>query len=531
MPNDPPDVKTLIDNQQIKIPAKRTKDRPGMIASVGSLPSQKPGSKRKRLKVLLVTPEISESSFLATNGKHAPCVKAGGLADVSALLLDSLSDAGADVHLALPHFRSLFEPGPKGHSRRLHLCKDREFFYRKSVYDGCQHSNLRASLAFQRDVIMYVIPKIRPDIVHCHDWMTGLIPAAARSMGISSIFTMHNLHDETTTLAEIEDRGIDSATFWSHLYYGHYPHSYEETRNHNSLSMLGSGILAADRINTVSPSFLSELADGGHNTPWQVADAVKGKIGAGHAAGILNSLPDRCSPRKDRFIYRQYHASSHIAGKGENKVELQRILGLDQNPEAPLLFWPSRLDPMQKGCQLLAEILQQVVSDYWDSGLQVVFVADGPFARHFENIIKIGGLHRRVGIRSFHEPISCLGYAASDFLLMPSSFEPCGLAQMIGLRYGSLPIAHRTGGLRDTIQSLDATNQKGNGFLFEVHDSGGLRWAIDRAMEFHQLPEEIRFANRCRIMNEADQAFSPRKMIAEYLNLYRSLIPLHAPSR
>ncbi len=476
------------------------------------------------MRVLIVTPEISESSFLATNGKQAPCVKAGGLADVSALLLDSLTDAGADVHVALPHFRSLFQPGPNGHSRRLHLCKDREFYYRKSVYDGCAQSNLRAALAFQRDVIHYVMPRIRPDIVHCHDWMTGLVPAAARSMGIPSIFTMHNLHDETTTLAEIEDRGIDSAIFWSHLYYSRYPHSYEETRDHNPVSMLGSGILAADRVNTVSSSFLDELSVGGHNSPWQVADAVRGKICAGHASGILNSLPDRRSPDKDRFIYRQYDAASHEEGKRENKAEFQRILGLDENPDAPMFFWPSRLDPMQKGCQLLAEILQQVVSDYWDEGLQVVFIADGPFAKHFENIIEIGGLHRRVAIRKFHEPFSCLGYAASDFVMMPSSFEPCGLAQMIGLRYGSLPVAHRTGGLRDTISQLDAGAGSGNGFLFEVHNGEGLRWAMDRAMDFHRLPAEVKSANRTRVMDEAHSAFAPAKMIDSYLGMYRELV-------
>ncbi|MEP4048984.1 MAG: glycogen/starch synthase [Luteolibacter sp.] len=482
-------------------------------------------SRRRRLRILLVTPEISESSFLASHGKQAPCVKAGGLADVSALLLDSLSEAGADVHVALPHFRSLFEPGPNGHSRRLHLCKDREFYYRKSVYDGCSKSNLRAALAFQRDVIHYVMPRIRPDIVHCHDWMTGLVPAAARSVGIPSIFTMHNLHDETTTLAEIEDRGIDSAMFWNHLYFNHYPQSYEETRSHNAASMLGSGILAADRINTVSPSFLTELAVGGHNAPWQVADAVRGKIDAGHATGILNSLPDTRSPRHDRFICRQYDAASHVEAKRENKTELQRMLGFDENPDAPVFFWPSRLDPCQKGCQLLAEILQQVVADYWETGLQVVFVADGPFTKHFDNIICMAGLQKRIAIRKFHEPFSCLGYAASDFVLMPSAFEPCGLAQMIGLRYGSLPIAHRTGGLRDTITHLDADRETGNGFLFEVYNSEGLRWAIDRAMDFHKLPEEMKFSNRFRIMNETNQAFSPRKMISEYLDIYRDLVP------
>lgn len=484
------------------------------------------GEGKRKPRVLLVTPEISESHFLATNGKEAPYVKAGGLADVSALLMDSLSDAGADVHVALPHFRSLYEPGPNGHSKRLHLCEDREFYYRKSVYDGTNHSNLLAALAFQRDVIHYVMPRIRPDIVHCHDWMTGLVPAAARGMGIPSIFTMHNLHDETTTLAHIEDRGIDSAGFWSHLYFSRYPFSYEETRDHNPVSMLGSGILAADRVNTVSPSFLQELSNSGHNAPSQVADAIRGKICAGHASGILNSLPDRRSPMKDRAIFRNFGPEDHVQGKRENKLELQRILGLEERADAPMLFWPSRLDPVQKGCQLLAEILQNLVTDYWEDGLQVVFIADGPFARHFEDITEIGRLHHRVAVRRFHEPLSCLGYAASDFTLMPSSFEPCGLAQMIALRYGSLPVAHRTGGLRDTISHLDFGTDSGNGFLFEIHDSGGLRWALDRAMDFHRSPAEEKERHRQRIMYEAQNTFSPDKMIEKYIGMYRSLLPM-----
>ncbi|MFD2256424.1 glycogen synthase [Luteolibacter algae] len=480
------------------------------------------------MKVLLVTPEISESSYLSQDGRNSPCVKAGGLADVSALLLDSLTESGAEVHVALPHFRSLYQPGSNGHSPRLHLCKDREFYYRKSVYDGSQESNLRAALAFQRDVIHYVMPRIKPDIIHCHDWMTGLVPAAARSMGIPSIFTMHNLHDERTNLAHIEDRGIDSAEFWSHLYFERYPYSYEETRSHNTVSMLASGILAADRVNTVSPSFLEELSYRSHNCPWQVADAVQGKISAGHASGILNSLPEERSPQNDRFIFRRFNADTHVEGKRENKIELQRMLGFEQNPDIPVLFWPSRLDPMQKGCQLLAEILEDLVKANADSGIQIVFVADGPFSRHFEDIVSIGKLHDHVAIRKFHEPFSRLAYAASDFVLMPSSFEPCGLAQMIGQRYGSIPIVHSTGGLRDTVTSLNWEENQGSGFPFEVHNSEGLRWAIDRALEFHRQSPELRDSQRARIMKDAVCAFSPEKMIDSYVSMYRSLVPFEA---
>lgn len=479
-----------------------------------------------RPKILVVTPELGESTFLGRNGRHCPQIKAGGLGDVSALLVDSLHGAGADVHVAVPHFRNLFRIGPADRCRQLHLCEDREFVYRRSVYDGSPEANLRAAFAFQRDVIHYVLPQVRPDIVHCHDWMTGLVPAAARSMGIPSLFTVHNLHDERTLLYHVEDRGIDAARFWKDLYFLNYPGSYEANRDSNPLSLLASGILAADRMNTVSPSFLDELAMDGH-APWPVCDAVRGKIHAGHARGILNALPSKMSPQEDASLPHQYDADGHNAGKRANKRALQGLLGLEQDESAPMLFWPSRLDPMQKGCQLLAEILYAVVSDYWPLGLQVVFIADGPFQRHFRGIAGFHNLNHRVAVHGFDEDLSRLGYAGSDFTLMPSSYEPCGLAQMIALRYGSLPIVHATGGLRDTVTPLDHPSGTGNGFPFEVHNSEGLRWAIDQAMLFHLEPASQREMAISRIMTEAAHSFLPSAMLREYIGLYKDLLTLN----
>lgn len=478
----------------------------------------------RKPRILLVTPEISESHHLAKNGKLAPCVKAGGLADVSALLFDSLTESGADVHVAIPHFRSLFQPGPRGHSRQLHLCQDREFSYRRSVYDGCAHSNLKASLAFQRDVIHYVMPKLQPDLIHCHDWMTGLVPAAARSMGIPSLFTVHNLHDERDSLGHIEDRGIDAARFWENLYFHQYPGSYENARSSNSVSMLASGILAADHVNTVSHSFLGELAGGNHGTSWAITDAIRGKLDAGRAHGIINSLPPSISPKLDHHLTHPYDAHSHVTGKLANKLALQRALGLEEDEDAPILFWPSRLDPVQKGCHLLADILYRLVSDYWGLGLQVVFVADGPYRETFEGIAQFHQLKHRIAVTGFSESMSRLGYAGSDFMLMPSAYEPCGLSQMIGLRYGSLPIVHATGGLRDTVTHLNFQQNSGNGFAFEHYNPQGLRWAIDEAMRFYMRSAGERKAQLTRIMSEAASDYSPASMVNQYLGIYRKLL-------
>jgi starch synthase len=439
------------------------------------------------------------------------------------LLVDSLSERGADVHVAMPHFRSLFREEPLL-SRRLHLCQDREFYYRRSVYEGGASDNRRAALVFQRDVIHHVLPQVRPDIVHCHDWMTGLVPAAARKMGMKSIFTIHNLHDEKATLAEIEDRGIDAARFWDGLHFQQYPESYVQSRSWNQVSFLPSAVHAADHVNTVSHTFLHELMEGRQPGTERLDDLLRAKHSLGCASGIINAPDASWSPETDSALVERYGAATHVAAKAANKAALQQACGLEKNPSAPLLFWPSRLDPMQKGCQLLTEILYEVMSHHGASGLQVVFVADGPYKKHFENIADFHGMRHRIAVCQFDESVSRLAFAGSDFLLMPSTYEPCGLAQMVGLKYGSLPIVHSTGGLRDTVEHLSQDGATGNGFAFEDHDTGGLRWAINEAMRFHHLPHRQRHETIGRIMNESRIRFSPASAVDSYVQLFERLL-------
>jgi starch synthase len=497
--------------------------RPPLGQTSISLPAPLRGRRIKRSRILIVTPELNGSNFVGRNGYAAPRAKAGGLADVSSLLFDALAERGADVHVAMPHFRSMFPAEDKSISKRFHFSADREFFYRQLVYEGDSHANMRASLAFQRDVIHHIIPRVKPDLVHCHDWMTALVPAAAKSMGIRSIFTLHNIHDEKAPLAHIEDRGIDAGRFWQHLHYGSYPAGYHECRSWNPVNFLASAIHASDHVTTVSPSFLRELTEGRHAVDHGVVETLRGKLAHGAATGILNALDPGFGPAADPRIAEPYAASTHVEGKAANKRRLQQLLGLEEDPEAPLLFWPSRLDPMQKGCNLLAEILYRLVSDYWALGLQVVFVADGPSRSCFENIARFHGLERRIAVRGFDESLSRQAYAGADYAMVPSAYEPCGLVQMVGLRYGALPIVHRTGGLADTVTHLDARRHTGNGFVFEYHDAAGLRWAIDEAIRFHLLPPHERAAEVARVMMESDEAFSPEPAIGRYLSIYQKL--------
>ena len=189
-----------------------------------------------------------------------------------------------------------------------------------------------------------------------------------------------------------------------------------------------------------------------------------------------------------------------------------------------MFFWPSRLDPVQKGCQLLAEILTQVLYRYRDKGIQFVFVADGPYQKEFKDIVALNGLQKNVAVCNFDEQLEHHAYAAADFVLMPSKFEPCGLPQMIGLIYGALPVAHDTGGIHDTVLHLDANNDFGNGFLFETFDSNGLFWAIDQAMAFFMLPDNVRRMQIKRIMRQSAETFNYKVTAKGYINLYEKIL-------
>ena len=159
--------------------------------------------------------------------------------------------------------------------------------------------------------------------------------------------------------------------------------------------------------------------------------------------------------------------------------------------------------------------------------MEIVIVADGEFQRHFKDIVRFHNLSARVAICGYNEHLSRLAYGASDFVLMPSSFEPCGLPQMIGTIYGALPVAHDTGGIHDTISHLDVDRNTGNGFLFEIFDPGGLSWAIDQAMKFYMLPNTEKEQQVYRIMTQSASSFNHAITARQYIDLYEKM--LHRP--
>lgn len=494
--------------------------------------------KLKNPRILVVTPEVTYLPNGMGNMANQLTAKAGGLADVSAALISTLFQQGADVHVALPDYRAIFSehmpPVLKNEVNtirgtmpedRVHLAEDRAFFYLDSVYSNYEGENTKIALAFQREVINHIVPRVQPDLIHCNDWMTGLIPAMARQMEIPCLFTVHNIHSVHETLSRIEDSGIDAAAFWKHLYYLSMPQNYEETREKNLVDFLCSGIFAAHFVNTVSPTFLAEIVKGRHpfvQPPIQAE--ISGKWHAECAVGILNAPDPTFNPFTDDKLVQTYGPGNHVAGKQANKIYFQENLGLIQNPSAPVFFWPSRMDPIQKGCQLLADILYQLISDYWEDQLQLVMVANGEFKPYFHNIVRFHRLHDRVVICDFDEKLERLAYAVSDFVLMPSFFEPCGLPQMIGPIYGCLPVAHDTGGIHDTVEHLDIEANTGNGFLFNTPDSYGLRWAIDQAMNFWRQPAPVRQTHIQRIMTESTASFNHAVTAREYISLYEIML-------
>ena len=489
----------------------------------------------KNPRILIVTPEITYLPEGMGNLAGKMSAKAGGMADVSASLVQALHQLGADVHVALPHYRRMFHVETaqlvadelrkyKSHlpDERIHLAEDRCFYYRDTVYsrgDG----NIKLALAFQREVINNIIPRVQPDLIHCNDWMTGLVPAAARREGIPCLFTVHNIHTQKLTLAQIEDAGIDAAEFWMNLYYGYPPYNYEESRNNNMIDLQASGCFAAHFINTVSPTFLKEIVNGWHSfIPDSIRNEIRNKYNAGCAAGILNAPDSADNPETDAKIPFRYGPANHAEMKRKNKLALQHALGLEEDADKALFFWPSRLDPVQKGPQLLTDITYRFLEKHPDA--QFAIIANGPYQQPFWDIQNFHDIHTRLGVHNFDARLSALGFAASDFTLMPSLFEPCGLPQMQAPIYGSLAIAHNTGGLHDTVEMLDAAASTGNGFVFDNYDSNGLFWAMDQAMDFFHAGAGIREREISRIMTESRRRFNHEACAKEYIKLYEQML-------
>lgn len=461
-----------------------------------------------------------------------PFAKTGGLADVAASLAKALSVLGNDVRVVVPRYRGVtFDrtltdfPVELGGRREtvimrtggltarsaagtktvpVYMIDNYEYFDREGYYS---HDDDDARFALFCRAALEMLPRLgfRPDIVHCHDWHTGPIPFLLREKyaadrfyrGMASVFTIHNLHYQ----------GNFSRGALRFLGVGDEFYDPERLEFYGTVSFMKAGLLYADAITTVSKRYAAEIQ------AEELGERMDGILRrrAGVLTGIVNGINiHEFNPRTDPRIYRNYDLST-LADKKENKLALQRELGFRVGDIA-LIGVVTRLVE-QKGMDLLAEGIGGIV----DAGAQLVVLGSGE--PHYESLLSRLAERHREGVRvqiGFDAVLAQRIYAASDMFLMPSRFEPCGLAQLIAMRYGSIPVVRATGGLADTVLDFDPTTGTGNGFVFEEYAADRMVGAVRRALELYR----DRVAWQKLVHNAMELDFSWHRSAAEYMAVY-----------
>jgi starch synthase len=456
-----------------------------------------------------------------------PFIKVGGLADVGGALPKALARLGHDVRLLLPGYPSVgtgrpvaaleIPMGPitervevryQGERRgvKVYSVASREYSGKEAIYGGYKDHDVAPFVLFSRAVVALAArADWRPDIIHCNDWHTGLVAWEARRGSFAkelartgTVLTIHNL-----------------------AYQGHFGPETEVLvePDEEEESLLGLGIASADVVNTVSQSYLEEIL-----TP-ELGMGMDGLLRsrADDLYGILNGVDyEEFDPRTDPHLAARYDGLSE-EGKRRNKAALQTRTGLAVDPEAPLLGMVARL-VQQKGVDALCASLDALV------GLGAQLVVMGTGEEHLQKSLEAAAA-RHPGAVTYHptseEALSRLVYAASDFFLAPSSFEPCGLSPLIALRYGSIPIVRRTGGLADTIRDYTQDPSAGLGFTYVRKYPRHLVKTVRRALEVYRRKEEWQ-ALRERAM-AAD--FSWERSSLQYEELYERAIAARERSR
>jgi starch synthase len=486
-------------------------------------PSEAPSAGRP-LRILMVASEA------------VPFAKTGGLADVAAALPKALGALGHDVTVVMPRYRGIPVSGAPARSYevslgahqyqadvylqetspgvRMALVDHPAFFDRDALYGLGSHDygdNPRRFAFLCLAALELARLEARPvDVVHAHDWQGGLAPVYLKTRyasdpvlgGAVSIFTIHNIAYQGLCASEwLPQLGLgwdlftqDGLEFWLHA------------------SLLKGGIMFADLVTTVSPTYAQELL-----TP-QFAFGFEGILRhrAADLVGILNGVDtDVWNPADDRHLPTPYSADD-LSGKADAKRVLLDTYGLPGGEEMarrPVVAMISRMVD-QKGLDLIASVAEQLPH------LGAAFVILGTGEPWYEEMWR--SLARRypdrVGVRiGFDEPLSHVIEAGADLFMMPSRFEPCGLNQMYSLRYGTLPVVRATGGLDDTVQNFDPATGAGNGFKFNDASGeallGTLRWALQ---VFHNDPERWRALQRAGMAVDFSWNASARAYLAAY---------------
>jgi len=496
--------------------------------------------KHERTAILIISPETGR--LPEDMGALAPFIsgKSGGQGEVVSALCEGLGERGLDVHLVILNLKQRFqreaqmtekqwrEVRYKIDSEMIHLVSSSVFADNLSAYSG---DPILTAVEFQRDIVNNIIKTVRARhegrlIVHSHDWMAGgAITAYAAATGLPVLHTVHNVFTARLPLDFLG--GIGLRRIADRLFLTEY-------EGKTCIDCQATAIKNATMINFVGERFLKEVVEDyfldRELVPPTVRQEVKEKYYHDAARAIINAPSARIYPERCEALIRKYGPDDPVMeAKRDNLVEFQKRTGLAVKPDALLYFWPSRLDPFQKGIELLEHILLSFVSDHPD--VQIAVVADG-IGNDRTHADILGGIACRSGGRiayqPFNEELSLLGYAAASDVFGASLYEPCGQIDQVGNIFGATATNRDTGGYHDKIRELrikeDGSPQDvGNGFLFRDYDTGGLRYALGKSVAFHRLSPEIRERQIRRIMRESRERYSLGHMIAEYIRIYEKL--------
>lgn len=460
------------------------------------------------------------------SSEAVPFCKTGGLADVCGALPLELTRLGVQTTLFLPAYSAVLEAGialePTGITLQIPLASklvsarillahlpvpdasagdgmgadvpvyfidQPDYFHRPGIYqeNGVDYADNCERFVFFSRAVMEAIRQLslRVDILHCNDWQTALIPALLKiEYGIlpgfenaSSLLTVHNLaYQGTFWHWDMLLTGLDWKYFnWTQMEY------------HGKLNLLKTGLVFADAISTVSPTYAREI-----QTPLAgcgLEGVLQNRRDVLH--GILNGIDsDQWNPATDGLLVKNYDVTTHRAGKAANKAALQQEFALPQNANTPLIAFVGRLAE-QKGLDLILEVLR----DWLPSSLheaQWAFLGTGDPAIQ-EQLAKLAERYpTKLAVKfDFLDPLAHRMEAGADLFLMPSRFEPCGLSQLYSLRYGTVPIVRATGGLVDTITDANAAtleHETATGFIFDEYHPVALANALKRAIDLYANP-------------------------------------------
>ncbi len=476
-------------------------------------------------------------NILMVASEAVPFAKTGGLGDVCGTLPLYFDKNEVDIRLVLPKYGCI----PKEYTDKMKFIKsiemplgwrvqycgifelehegikvyfiDNEFYFKSNNLYGYMHEDVEKFAFFCRAALS-ILPDIDfcPDIIHANDWHSAAIPVLLKTQfcdnpfyrKIKTIMTIHNLsYQGIWDKKAIPDvLGLDMSHF-----------SIDELEYNGNMSLLKGGIVYADVITTVSKSYANEI---------QTEEYGEGLDGilrtrSDNLIGITNGISyTHYNPANDKYIYKCYNRRDFVSGKKENKQKLQKALGLAESENAFTLGIVSRLIK-QKGI----ELIEQIMHELKERDIQLIVLGTGD--TNYENTFLWYAKNYPDKFSAsicFDNALAHQIYASCDAFLMPSLFEPCGLSQLISLKYGTPPIVRETGGLRDTIKPYNEYTGEGNGFSFSPYSAHDLLFTIDYAHKIFNKKSSWQ-----KIVRNAMRAdFSWDKSAEEYLKLYKRLV-------